>query len=280
MWIFPKSALGHILAQVHIWSKFPSIFQQTAFQTTKARGNANRHSAAAAQHNTHAVIATLNLASRLVYRQPGLINLRVQHHQERWRWSEASRSRGAACLYELFLENEPSFKYEGRAHTQHTTHHKTKTTQHNIQTTSTPTANPTTAQLDGGKRPRDSSALGVLCSQRAGTLDIVRRAVALLLSRPEAVNFRWHFFFCTVFVPDVAHGRSCCSSRPLLPLSRECLHFDGRKLNRVDGQSCCAAVLTATLGHTEGGRRLRCILHMKQKWSTKHSFFYQVPGTL
>ena len=114
--------------------------------------------------------ATLNIVSRLVYPQPGLINLRVQHHQDRWRWSEASRSRGAACLYELLLEKEPLFIYEDRAHTHNAIHHKTKTTQHNTQTTSTPTANPTTAQLAGGKRPRESSSPGVLCGQRAGTL--------------------------------------------------------------------------------------------------------------
>ena len=40
--------------------------------------------------------------------------------------------------------------------------------------------------------------------------------------------------------------------------------FRGWKLNRVEGQSCCGAVLTATLRHTEGGRRPRGILHMKR----------------
>ena len=100
---------------------------------TKARGNANVDTAAAAQHNTHAVIATLNLASRLVYPQPGLINLRVQHDQKRWRWSEATHSRGAACLYVLLLEKESLFIHEDRAHTQNTP--QNKTTQHNTQTT-------------------------------------------------------------------------------------------------------------------------------------------------
>ena len=57
-------------------------------------------------------------------------------------------------------------------------------------------------------------------------------------------------------------------------LSRECLHSEGGKLNWVEGQSCCAAVLTARLGRTEGGRRPRGIPHMKRVWSTKHLFFY------
>ena len=42
-------------------------------------------------------------------------------------------------------------------HAQHITHHKIKTTQHNTRTSSIATANPTTAQLADGKRPRDSS---------------------------------------------------------------------------------------------------------------------------
>ena len=60
---------------------------------------------------------------------------------------------------------------------------------------------------------------------------------------------------------------------PLSALSRECLHFEGGKLNRLDGQSCCAAVLTATLRHTAGGTLPRCILHVKRVWSTKLSIF-------
>ena len=44
--------------------------------------------------------------------------------------------------------------------------------------------------------------------------------------------------------------------------------------NRVEGQSCCAAVLTSRLRHTEGSRRPRGILHMKRVWNAKHSFFY------
>ena len=132
------------------------------------RQRQHRHSAEAAQHNTHAGIATLNPASHLVYPQPEIINLRVQHHQQRWRWSEASRSRGAACLCQLLLEREPSCIYEDRTHsTQHTTKQKQHST---TQTISTPTANPTTAQLAGGKRPRDSSYPDVLCGQRAGAL--------------------------------------------------------------------------------------------------------------
>ena len=85
-----------------------------------SRQRQHRHSAAAAQRSTHAVIATLNPASRLEYPQPELINLRVQHHRQRWRWSEA--------YYHL----KRSLRVFTRiAHTQHTTHHKTKTTQHN-----------------------------------------------------------------------------------------------------------------------------------------------------
>ena len=53
--------------------------------------------------------------------------------------------------------------------------------------------------------------------------------------------------------------------------------FRGWKLNRVEGQSCCVAVLTATMRHTEGGRRPRGIVHMKRVWSTTHSMF--LPGT-
>ena len=85
-----------------------------------SRQRQHRHSAAA-QHNAHAVIATLNPASRLVYPQPDLVNLRAQHHQQRWRWSKASRSRGAACLCELLLEKEPSCICEDRTHTAHNT---------------------------------------------------------------------------------------------------------------------------------------------------------------
>ena len=148
-----------------------------------------------------------------MYHAPEVINLRVQHlrvqhHQQRWR-SEASRSRGAACLYELLLEKEPAFIYDNRAHTAHNTAHNTprnETTQHNTQTTSTPTSNPTTSQLTVGKRPRDSFYPGVLYGQRDGALtSFVARS--LLLSRPEALIFRWHTFFVW-FVPDVAHGRS------------------------------------------------------------------------
>ena len=137
MWIFPKNMqLGTFWPQAQIRSKFPRIFQQTtAYPTTKARGNAKRPSASAAQqHNTHAVIATLSLASVWLYPQPSrLINLRVLHHQERWRWSEASRSRGAACLYELFIEEKLTLVHLRRSST-HTAHNtplnKNNTTQH------------------------------------------------------------------------------------------------------------------------------------------------------
>ena len=60
---------------------------------------------------------------------------------------------------------------EDRAHTAHNTP-QNKTTQHNTQTSSTPTAYPTTTQLTGGKCPRDSSYPGVLCGQRAETLTL------------------------------------------------------------------------------------------------------------
>ena len=77
----------------------------------RSRQRQHRHSAAAAQHKTRVAIATLNpaTASLLVYHEPEVVNLRAQHHQQRWRRSEASRSRGAACLYELLLEKEPLF---------------------------------------------------------------------------------------------------------------------------------------------------------------------------
>ena len=112
MWIFPKYALGQLLAHVRILNS--RKIQQTAIQMTNARGNANDTDKLHQQQQQHstkpAVIATLNpaTASCLVYHEPNLINLRVQHHQQRWRWSETSRSRGAACLYELLLEKEPS----------------------------------------------------------------------------------------------------------------------------------------------------------------------------
>ena len=92
----------------------------------------------------------------------------------------------------------------------HSTQRITK--QHNPQTTNAPTANPTIAQLAGGKRPGDSSYPGVLYGQRAGALtSFVARS--LLLSRPEALMFRLHIFFVW-FVPDVLHGRSCCRVLP------------------------------------------------------------------
>ena len=157
---------------------------------TKARGNANRHSAAAAQHNTHAVIATLNVASRLVYPQPEYINLRAQHHQGRWRWSKASRSRGAACLYKLLLEEEPSFIYEDRAHTRHTTQHTTKQKQqsktHNQHHNNLPNYR-TTSQW---KTPARFLLPRRVLRSESWDSDIVRRALALLFSRPEAVIFR------------------------------------------------------------------------------------------
>ena len=98
-----------------------------------SRQRQHRHSAAAAQHKSRAVFARLNpaTASRLVYHESEVVNSRVQHHQQRWRWSEASRSRGTACLYELLLKREPSFIYEDRAHTAHSTpQNKNYTAQH------------------------------------------------------------------------------------------------------------------------------------------------------
>ena len=167
---FPKictrAPFGQIAYLKQIFEYFPGNNSVSDDQSSRQRQH--RHSAAA-QHNTHAVIATLNPASHLVYPQPESINLPVQHHQQRLQWSEASRYRGAACLYELLLGKEP-LRITRIAHTQHTTYHKTKTTQHDTQATSTPTATPTTAQLVGGKRPRYSSYPGVLCGQRAGAL--------------------------------------------------------------------------------------------------------------
>ena len=160
------------------------------------------------------------------------------------------------------------------SHTQHTTHHQTKTTQHNTDNQH-PNSQPNYCTTSRWKTPtRFLLSRRALRSESWGS-DIVRRALALLHSRPEAVIFRRHFFVW--FMPDVAHGRSCCSLRPCC-LSRVCLRSEGGKLNRVEGQSCCAAVLTARLSHTEGGRRPQGILHMKRVWSTKHSII--LPGTV
>ena len=155
-----------------------------------SRQRQHRRPAASAQHNTHAVIATLNVASRLVYPQPELINLRVQH-QKRWRWSEASRSRGAACLCELLLEKEPSCIYEGLAHTAHNTpQNKNNTTQHNTQDNQHPNSQPNYSTTSRWKTPtRFLLSRRALPSKSWGS-DIVRRALALLHSRPEAVIFR------------------------------------------------------------------------------------------
>ena len=204
---------------------------------TNARGNAN-NTDTLQQHSTKpAVIATPNpaTASRLVYHEPEVINLRVQH-QERWRWSEASRSRGAACLYEPLLEKEPSFISEDRAHTapnipqqkQHSTIHRQAASQQ-----------PT--QLPGGKRPRDSSYPGALCGQRAGALtSFVARL--LLLCRPEALIFRWHIFFCVVCARRRAWPELQCSVRPYY-LSRECLKAYISRVENSTGLRASPAVL-------------------------------------
>ena len=186
--------------------------------------------------------------------------------------SEASRSRGAACLNEQLLEKEPSIVTRIE-HTQHTTHHKTKTTQRNTQTTSTSTANPTTAQLAGGKRTRDSSYPGVLCGQRAEGLTsfVARSRSCSLVLR---LQFSMAHLFCLVCARRSAWPELLQFTTVLFLAGMPT--FRGWKLNRVEGQSCCAAVLTARLRHTEGGKRPRGILHMKRVCSTKHSIFLPV----
>ena len=172
--MLPKYALGHLLAQITYFKQSSEHFpaNNSVSDDKSSRQRQHRHSAAA-QHNTHAVIATLNPASRLVYPEPELINPRVRHHQERWRWSEACRSRRAACLYKLLLEKEPSCIYEDRAQPAHNTAHNTPQNKNNSTTHRQPAPQQprnTTAQLAGGKRPRGSSYPGVLCDQIAGAL--------------------------------------------------------------------------------------------------------------
>ena len=154
-----------------------------------SRQRQHRHSAAAAQHNTHAKIAMLNPASRLVYPQPELINLRVQHHQQRWRWSVASRSRRVACLCELLLGKDPSCIYEDRAHTAHNKpQNKNNTAQHTDN--QHPNSQPNFSTITRWKTPTSFlSSRRALRSESWGS-DIVCRALALLHSRPEAVIFR------------------------------------------------------------------------------------------
>ena len=55
-----------------------------------------------------------------------------------WRWSEASRSRGAA-LYELLLGQKPSFISEAPVHTAHNTKQKQHSTTHKQAASQQPT---------------------------------------------------------------------------------------------------------------------------------------------
>ena len=156
-------------------------------------------------------------------------------------------------------------------HTQHTTHHKTKTTaQH------TDNSQPNYSTTSRWKTPtRFLPSRRALRSERAGapTSFVARSRSCSLVLR---LQFFDDTFFCLVCARRSAWPE-LLQFTTLLPLSRECLRFEGFVLNRVEGQSCCAAVLTTTLRHTEGGRRPRGILHMKRVWGTEHSIF--LPGT-